>query len=97
MTTKRRRHGRNLVFTLVIIALLLLGIEILVRIAAAAGFCHIRTFQVASQAEDIQFVSDINQHFGVWHIPQTSVTVKTPKGEVSYEPNSSGLRACPGH
>lgn len=95
MTSTRSHRTRNLAFALLIVLLMLSVIELLVRVVAAAGWCNIRVFQVVDCQDDIQFVADIEQHFGVWHIPQTSVTVKTPQGEISYETNLHGMRDRP--
>ena len=86
---------RKAIFAVVTIVMTLLAIELIVRIAAKAGLCHIRTFQTVSNANDIKFVGDINPYFGVWHLPNASVTVQTPNGDVTYESNEHGMRDRP--
>jgi hypothetical protein len=95
MTATRTQRFRNLIFVLIIVVLSLLGIELLVRLAAKLGWCQIRTFQVVNRTEEIRYIGDINPHFGVWHIPHAAVTVKTPRGEISYEANAHGMRDRP--
>jgi len=93
--TIHQRDFRYPVFKLVIVVLTLIGMELIVRFAAKTGRCPIRTYQVASSPDDLTFIGDINPHFGVWHIPQTTVMVTTPEGKVSYETNSHGMRDQP--
>ena len=95
MQEEQARGCRNLVFKLGIVVLTLVAVELIARLAAKAGLCRLRTFQVANRSADIQFVGDIDPHFGVWHIPLASVTINTPLGKISYETNSHGMRDRP--
>lgn len=76
----------------VLLLLSLAMVEVVVRIAAYAGLCQIRTFATADRTGKFLFVSDIDPHFGVWHKPGAVVTVATPRGPVSYRTNSHGMR-----
>lgn len=95
MTIAGRRGYLYLAFKLAVVVLTVLAIELIVRLAVRTGRCHLRVFQVANRAEDIRFVGDLNPHFGAWHRPLASVTVNTPRGRISYEANSYGMRDRP--
>ena len=73
---------RRLVFQLVLIALTLLAIEGIVRYAACKGVLNIRVYPTISRSRPIRFLGDLNPHFGVWHRPNASTTVKTPNGNI---------------
>ena len=86
---------RRLVFQLVLIALTLLAIEGIVRYAACKGVLNIRVYPTISRSRPIRFLGDLNPHFGAWHRPNASTTVKTPNGNIQHTSNAHGMRDRP--
>lgn len=74
---------------------MLVAVEIIVRIAAHAGYATIRNFETKNQVEPVTFLGDIDSRFGVWHKANAAVTVDTPQGPVTYETNAQGMRDRP--
>lgn len=78
-----------------IVALTLLAIEGILRLAAHHGMVRIRVFPTTGRSERIRFLGDLNPHFGPWHVPDATVSVATADGEVRYVSNAQGMRDRP--
>ena len=86
---------RRVAMRAALVALSLVLIEAVIRVAAFAGYCNIRTFTTTEDMKEITYLGDINPYFGVWHKPNTTVTVATPRGPVTYRSNEHGMRDRP--
>ncbi len=86
---------KRVTFAGIIIALMLMTLEGLVRLAARSNLVNIRAFCTSNEVTPITYTGNLNPYFGIWHLPDVSVQVSTPSGNVVYETNAQGMRDRP--
>lgn len=89
-TPLSRRRGLG--FRIAIVALALLAVEGILRVAAHQGLLPVRVLPTTGRTGPVRFLGDLSPHFGAWHVPGATASIATADGEIRYVSNAQGMR-----